>query len=110
MGDRVLLDCGDVLIGGLEPIKVAGCGVESGADRMNVRVLKRGHQHPALKIDDLSCGSDIGLQFLVRPHKNNAPCADRDSLRPAARPVHFVDRAASKREIGCGFRRVRVIQ
>ena len=96
---RVFLDRGDVLVGGSQAVEIAGIGLEAGADRMDVRILKPRQQHAAFQIDDARRRPDVRLQVLVGPDVDDAALADRNGLCPAARSVHGIDRAILQCEI-----------
>jgi hypothetical protein len=51
-----------------------------------VRILEPGDHHAALEIDDACVGADVLLEIEIGADEDDVAAADRDRIRPAARP------------------------
>ena len=99
MTARVARDRLQVLVSGREVVEIALEHVESPSDRVHMRVLEAGHEHPVRKVDDLGARTDGHADVVVVTHGHDPPVLDGHGLSPAPDGVHRVDGAVDEREI-----------
>lgn len=83
----------------IQVVQVALEHVDPGGNRVDVRVLEPGDEHPAGEVDHLGPAADGGTDVVVGPDESDPPVAHRDGLRPGSRRVHRVDGAVHEDEV-----------
>ena len=93
MRTRVLLNRSSVFSRRGQSAQVAGSGLKTGADRVDVNVLERRQQHPALEIDDPRGGADERASAEIGSNIHDLPGTHPDCLRPGSDTVDRINRA-----------------
>ena len=94
-----------VAIGRMEVVEIALQPIDTAADRVDVRVLEAGHQHPSAKIEHLRGRVDPIAYVVVAADRHDPSVLHRDGARAGPSRVHRVHGAVHEGEFGRAHRR-----